>query len=498
MATTLIRKDAWNLSKVSTWDPNDQTLLWYAKAVGELSTRPATDPTSWRFQGAIHDYQTSFDPFVGLGPVPTQAIQDRFWGQCQHGSWYFLPWHRMYLGFFEQIVRAAVVHLGGPATWTLPYWNYSDKASARSIPPAFRERHLPDGSPNPLFVIRGISIPRKSGINTGTPLSVQAVDTSVCLGETVFEADSTNGDPGFGGPQTLAEHGGADNGALENIPHGPVHVGVGGLNPRGWMSDFRTAALDPIFWLHHANIDRLWSVWNRSDPSHTDPPEDAWKTDIAFEFNDSGGNIVSMTPSEVIDTAASRFSYDYDDAPVAESAAIRSLVVKPRPIPEMVGASTQPLTLTGGIHTTTVAVAAPSGPAAKPSIGFAETAQPAPKTFLNIENVSAEKPGSSYLVYVNLPANADPSSYQDHYAGMISMFGVAEASVASNRRPGTGLHYKFNITGLIEKLKARNAWNEKELKVSFVAESAAEGGMQESAMAPHPPIQVGRVSLYHA
>ena len=38
---TLIRKDAWKLSAISTWEP---TLLWYAKAVGEMSTRPAMEP----------------------------------------------------------------------------------------------------------------------------------------------------------------------------------------------------------------------------------------------------------------------------------------------------------------------------------------------------------------------------------------------------------------------------------------------------------------------
>ena len=28
-----------------------------------------------------------------------------FWSNCQHGSWFFLPWHRMYLAAFEQIIQ---------------------------------------------------------------------------------------------------------------------------------------------------------------------------------------------------------------------------------------------------------------------------------------------------------------------------------------------------------------------------------------------------------
>ena len=46
-------------------------------------------------------------------------------------------------------------------------------------------------------------------------------------------------------------------------------MGVG-----GWMSAFATAAQDPIFWLHHANIDRLWEAWlalgDPDDPSNRD------------------------------------------------------------------------------------------------------------------------------------------------------------------------------------------------------------------------------------
>jgi tyrosinase len=109
MASSLIRRDAWKLSAISTWEP---TLLWYAKAVGELSSLPATDPTSWCFQGAIHGYDRSTDPFLGTSPAPPANIQKTFWKQCQHGTWFFLPWHRVYLGFFEQIIRATVVKTG--------------------------------------------------------------------------------------------------------------------------------------------------------------------------------------------------------------------------------------------------------------------------------------------------------------------------------------------------------------------------------------------------
>jgi tyrosinase len=43
---------------------------------------------------------------------------------------------------------------------------------------------------------------------------------------------------------------------LEGL-HGGVHIGVGGQ-----MATARSPA-DPLFWLHHANIDRLWASWQQ-------------------------------------------------------------------------------------------------------------------------------------------------------------------------------------------------------------------------------------------
>lgn len=47
-------------------------------------------------------------------------------------------------------------------------------------------------------------------------------------------------------------------GGLEDI-HNVVHGLTGG--PGGHMSSIKTSAFDPIFWLHHTNIDRLYAIW---------------------------------------------------------------------------------------------------------------------------------------------------------------------------------------------------------------------------------------------
>src|SRR4051794_32870971 len=102
-----VRKE---VSKLSSTDP---VLHWFARAVADMKTRPLDDPTSWRYQAAIHEYTRDTDPLQK--PSDKQpADKKRFWTRCQHGGWFFLPWHRIYLHFFEQIVAATVVKLGGP------------------------------------------------------------------------------------------------------------------------------------------------------------------------------------------------------------------------------------------------------------------------------------------------------------------------------------------------------------------------------------------------
>jgi len=270
---------------VQTLGSGQDDLFWYGKAVAKLKSRLVNDPTSWRYQAAVHGYNPAKDPDSSTGPFPRSQDQERFWSQCQHQTWYFLPWHRGYLAYFEQIVADAVVEVGGPPGWALPYWNYSAQdPNSRLMPDAFVSA-LSDGSPNPLFV---------DGRNSATndfQLSDQTVSLQ-CLTHSPFEGVTVGGDPGFGGPRTQFNHSGGANGRLENVPHNVIHDAIGGL-----MGDPETAALDPIFWLHHANIDRLWEVWTHRNPSFVDPTNATWLTGLSFELHDRAGAIQSYTPS---------------------------------------------------------------------------------------------------------------------------------------------------------------------------------------------------------
>lgn len=80
------------------------------------------------------------------------------------------------------------------------------------------------------------------------------------------------------------------------------------------MSRFETAGLDPVFWLHHANIDRLWEVWLRQGGGRTNPTDASW-LGVKFKIG-SGHSVLILTPREVLDTTLPPLTYQYSPAPV--------------------------------------------------------------------------------------------------------------------------------------------------------------------------------------
>jgi hypothetical protein len=433
---------------------------------------PLNDPRSWRYQAAIHGLANT--------PPPRGAP----WNECQHLSWFFFPWHRMYLFHFERIVRSFVDAAGGPAEWTLPYWDYSSGAPGNALPPAFREARLPDGSNNPLFVSR-----RRTSINNGTPLPAAETSTSDAFDVHFF----TNNDAalGFGGPRTGWAHQGPAPGVPEITPHGSVHVRVGG--PNGLMTDPDLAALDPIFWLHHANLDRLWDAWRLSSPSHVNPTLASW-LNRRFALRDSNGAVVRVQVRDVVDDIA-QLDYTYDKLPASLAAPAEEEAV---PVPR----KKKPVTIARTDQTLTVLPSGAStaldvGPLPAPAAAAAGT--PAPRVYLDLSDIEGEKnPGIVYGVYVNLPEDASEQDREDHRAGVVSFFGIEQAgkagAAASGRQPHP-LRYSFDITELVDRLRARGRWNEPEMKVELLPIEPDEEEETAAASAVEP-IRVGAVSLH--
>src|SRR4051812_41772378 len=101
-----------------------QTLAAGVRLMRQRSDNKRRDPLGWWYQSRIHGTPQGSERHSG---------EPRDWDQCQHGSWFFLPWHRMYLRQFERIIAV----LTDRPDFALPYWDYKHPADA-VVPPAFR------------------------------------------------------------------------------------------------------------------------------------------------------------------------------------------------------------------------------------------------------------------------------------------------------------------------------------------------------------------------
>ena len=130
------------------------------------------------------------------------------------------------------------------------------------------------------------------------------------------------------------------NGSIESLPHNVIHGVIGGVAPGEDPNDWRnfglmsmpmTAALDPIFWLHHANIDRLWSVWLRDTlEEHVNPDQLTWldgPADRQFVMPQTAQAEWTFVARDVLDTTQPPLEYSYDDetAPIFEARVERRL-----------------------------------------------------------------------------------------------------------------------------------------------------------------------------
>src|SRR6266446_2101753 len=268
----------------------------YARAVRVMQQRAPSDPTSWKYQANMHGR-------FPADAVPNGTSEEKLlWAQCQHGSYFFLAWHRMFIYYFERIVRAAASPLPNGVDFALPYWDYSDE-HRRQLPLRFR---MPaDSSQNPLYVAE-----RDPDMNNDAELDAEVVSNVAAFRVRGFSVAPSN--PPllcFGGEIAGPIHYRRPHGALESRPHDVIHGALGGEN--GWMGDPDTAGRDPIFWLHHANIDRLWEAWLRQGNNRHDPEDSKW-LDTKFSFFDENKHQVTKTARDVLNIQ-SQLAYRYDE-----------------------------------------------------------------------------------------------------------------------------------------------------------------------------------------
>ncbi|KAK0622707.1 hypothetical protein B0T14DRAFT_494314 [Immersiella caudata] len=268
----------------------------FIQALAAVHAADESDWTSWYQIAGIHGIP--FKAYNGNEMVPGGART----GYCPHGELTFITWHRPYLALLEQTIHAhatriaaqyppssSATYKSAAETLRLPFWDWANP-STPTAPPITTEPSItittpsgPSTFPNPLYSYPFQTFPftdpdfldrdltdypatkRCINMTLGPPgvndfaLSQNYLrDQSSSVRNNVYKTftQATN----F---IDMASTSGSGGRSFEN-PHNSVHQSIGGGRIGGMSGHIKPtewAAFDPIFWLHHANVDRQFAMW---------------------------------------------------------------------------------------------------------------------------------------------------------------------------------------------------------------------------------------------
>eukprot|EP00262_Sarcandra_glabra_P007938 TRINITY_DN21077_c0_g1_i1.p1 TRINITY_DN21077_c0_g1~~TRINITY_DN21077_c0_g1_i1.p1 ORF type:complete len:584 (-),score=50.62 TRINITY_DN21077_c0_g1_i1:261-2012(-) len=275
----------------------------YNKALTLMKALPDDDPRSFMQQAAVHcAYCNGAYDQVGFPNLDLQV----------HKSWLFFPFHRYYLYFYERILGKLL----GDEKFAIPYWAW-DNPKGMTMPVAFTDpssalydkyREATHQPPT----IMDLDFDEEDPNIT----SEQLIENNLTVVyRTMFRGGKT-AELFMGLPYRAGDNADPGAGSLENEPHSPVHVWTGDSNQpnREDMGNFYSAGRDPIFYAHHANCDRCWTIWKglgglRKD--FTDPDF----LNASFLLYDENAQLVRVKVKDCLDQSKLRYDYQKIDLP---------------------------------------------------------------------------------------------------------------------------------------------------------------------------------------
>ena len=287
----------------SFYDLTDDEVKNLCRAIGYMRNKiPLEAANSWESYARIHyKHCTAFDadhPQV-------------------HWGWHFLPWHRGYIFFLERMLANILDKQFGidGSKFAYPYWDWTNNAEI----PNTKER-IEKGLSSPLF---GYDLTQQNMVNgdnlgfdnlglyngnRGPTIEKSKMDPNL---ETTEDSKrhiqecrnymskeyinlmlTTPWEQFMGKPGINQKTG---QGLLESGAHNDGHDWVGtrfGCNRD--MGTLRYAANDPIFFMHHANLDRIWSLYKNPMPDVNGP----WG-EQRYVYPDLDGSPVSVSVKDI-------------------------------------------------------------------------------------------------------------------------------------------------------------------------------------------------------
>ena len=327
-------------------------LVSYEQAVRALLKLDPSDPRNW--------YRLAFQHYL----------------DCPHGNWWLFPWHRGFTGWAEEIVRQA----SGNPDFAFPFWDWTANPevpasmSVGALTPAnsafiqdinaftaafqpalaattywqgpqlqqLQDRNIGsnavlwDQLTNPANNQWPAFFPAQGGgqnfPNVRNPSrQLDCVTAKAVSAATLAAAMASQEYMTFSSPEAQQHSDMVGFAILEGQPHNNVHNNTGGVvhevengqcsqnytNTGGFMQAF-LSPVDPLFYLHHSNIDRLWTVWTQMQTANGNPnilppagqPYDQWAAEPFLFFVQPDGTPVTQTQAGDYATIG-QFNYDY-------------------------------------------------------------------------------------------------------------------------------------------------------------------------------------------
>lgn len=423
--STKVRKNVQRLN------PNDPWFRKYASAVKAMNELPRTDLRHWENQAMIH------------------------LNHCPHGRSEFTIWHKQYLKYFEDICGELI----GDPSFALCYWDWTENRG--QIPQPFYEDPQLNFSAWPhngqwtdprgrriqtrgeRAIPRGIGLQDWSGVFTYQQIEAIQRETSY---------------------QRFYRR-------LEGSPHNTVHIMID-----GHMGSLMSP-LDPLFWLHHCNVDRLWDEWSAAGNT-----SDTFTGSYSNVFADKVGSPVNIEKSDI-----ATHDYSYDTIPSARTASAIArrfdLVESLQPLQarnvqlafndaetDLIPGIANPISLA----TTNLKANLFSERTfrATDKLGTPRNASESGRVVAVIKDVSfsGDAEGLEVAVFVNCPYLAPETSFLDpHYAGAFSFFGEDHSSDHMNGDHGNeNKDVVIEITSVLRTLAEDGRLLEDEVEVQLL------------------------------
>lgn len=448
-------------SIASTEAAAQRNVEYFKKAVAKMKAISKSNPESkmgWIAQAEIHRKHCSGNHNI-------------------HNTGLFVPWHRAYLFFFEEICRQLLQedNVVDYADFALPYWDWTNSPY---MPDAFGETVWDED-------LNTIEPPAGWVANSNFKWERFIKPKGQFRGDLQIDhiLNQTSIYPIIG----VDSFGSTGGGLLLSGPHSIIHNEIGGN-----MGNSALAALDPIFWLHHANIDRIWSKWMENHvggtPSPNCQPEGCsadcrypktitkWLKNNVEGFYDVNGTSPNRQVLNLLDTFNLEYlGYCYDDCepikwsdcPQIQTTNLRGYSIKSKVIDEAVrmnelktvrvgdfiASTSENLRILENLNISVNGIL-------QPQIS-SKSSLPSPSLLLSIEVEKPANPAISVRVFIDAPSDlSEPFFDNPSYVATFSFF---ESTMESHRHESDSMNmnlesrgFVFGITDAILKLYELN------------------------------------------